>query len=136
MAVFSSSSTESRTELLLKRADLADALEAAEGPQRQRRRVALALLAFGVMALTLGLTLDTAWLLYAAMAFQVPIFGFGLFLLAGQEVRRLRRELEAVDQELGDLHRGWRGRSLPYECSGSESESGESLSERPMDGEE
>jgi hypothetical protein len=60
----------------------------------------LGVLVIGVIALILGLTLNTALLIWAIVAFQIPIFGLGLFLLAGQEVRRLRREVAALEAEL------------------------------------
>jgi hypothetical protein len=100
LADLSSHSVEFRTELLLKRADLTDALEAAEVPHRRRKRLGLAVLVICVIALILGFTSNTRWLLYAFYALQIPFFGLGFFLLAGQEVRRLRRDVEAVDKEL------------------------------------
>ena len=111
--MFSSSPEESRTELLLKRVELKDALEAAEASQRRRIRLGLGLLAIGVIALILGLTLDTRWLVYAVSAFLIPIFGFGFFLMAGQEVGRLEREVEAVDPESQLLESGEKPTNSP-----------------------
>jgi undecaprenyl pyrophosphate phosphatase UppP len=112
LVVFPESQSESRTELLLRRANLADALETEEGQQRRRRRFALAVLTSAVIALVVGLTLNSEWLFYAVMVLQVPIFGLGLFLLAGQEVKRLKREVEALDVELEGLGLG-PGKSAP-----------------------
>jgi len=109
VVVFSDSSSKSRTELLLKGADLNDALDAAEARQQKRKRLGLGVLTFGVIGLILGVTLDTRWIIYAVSALQFPLFGIGLFLLAGQEVSRLRREVEAVETELGALDVGDEG---------------------------
>ena len=109
MAVFSDWSSKSRTELLLKGADLSDALDAAEARQKMRRRLGLGVLTFGVIALIFGVTLDTRLIIYAVSALQIPLFGVGLFLLAGQEVSRLRREVEVVETELGRLDAGDEG---------------------------
>ena len=99
----------SGTELLLKRADRADALELAEARQQKRRRLGLGVLTFGVIALILGVTLDTRWIIYAVSALQIPLFAVGLFLMAGQEVSRLRREVEAVEEELTEPAAGEKG---------------------------
>ena len=106
LALFSSSSEESRTEFLLRIEGLRDALEAAEVPQRRRKTLGFGVLLIGVIALVLGLTLDTGLLVYAILALQIPFFGFGLFLMAGQEVRRLRREVDALEGEWRSLETG------------------------------
>jgi hypothetical protein len=106
MAVFSDSSSDARMELLLRRADFADALAAAERPQRRRRNTALAVLSMGVLALVMGMFLNSGLLLYAVLAFQVPVFGVGFYLMAGQKVRNLRREVAALDKDLKALEEG------------------------------
>ena len=50
--------------------------------------------------------MDTGLLSYAILALQIPFFGFGLFLMAGQEVRRLRREVDALEGEWRSLENG------------------------------
>ncbi len=99
-------SWDSRTELLLKKAYLNDAFEVEAGNQRKRRRLGLGLLASGGIALAVGLTVNTAWLGFAALALLVPLFGLGFFLMAGQGVRRLKEEVEAVEVELRALESG------------------------------
>ena len=56
-----------------------------------------------MVALAIGITLDTSWLSYAVLALQVPVFGLGLHLMAGHEVRRLKREVESVEREIQAL---------------------------------
>ncbi len=106
LALFSSSSEESRTEFLLRIEDLKDALEAAEVPHRRRKTLGFGVLLIGVIALILGLTVDTGLLSYAILAFLIPFFGLGFFLMAGQEVRRLRREVDALEGEWRSLETG------------------------------
>ncbi len=96
----------SKTELLVERADLNDAFEAEAKRHRSRGRIGFGLFVIGLVALAVGLTLDTSWLTSAVVALQVPVFGLGLHLMAGHEVRRFKREVESVEKEIQALESG------------------------------
>ncbi|NNM04364.1 MAG: hypothetical protein HKO65_04620 [Gemmatimonadetes bacterium] len=96
-----------RTDLLFKQAEINDAYEVEARRHKSRARLGLGLLAAGIVSLVVGLTLDKDWLGYAALALQVPVFSLGLHLMAGQEVKRLKREVEAIEVEIQALDSRW-----------------------------
>ena len=93
----------SKTDLLFKQAEINDAYEVEARRHKSRGRLGLGLLVAGIVSLVVGLTLDADWLGYAALALQVPVFSLGLHLLAGQEVKRLKREVDTIEIEIQAL---------------------------------
>ena len=92
-----------RAVLMVRRADLLDALEAAEAPQRNRLRLGLGFIGTGLLFTVMGFMGDQGWFWMAMGSFSYPAFGAGWFLMAQQEIGRLRREVRKVEEEMEAL---------------------------------
>ena len=91
---------ETRAEFLLKKTDLIDALEAAKVPQLRYRRFTLGLGGVGLFSGILGITMNASFLQVFFWALLILAFGFGFYLMAGQEVNRLKRAVLGVEAEI------------------------------------
>ena len=89
-----------RLALLIRKSEPEDALEAKEQPQRKALRLGLGFVGTGVLFSAAGFILDPYWYLAALGVFLYPAFGAGFFLLAQQEIGRLKREVAGMEEEL------------------------------------
>jgi hypothetical protein len=63
-------------------------------------RTGLVSVLVGIVGIAVGLWTGGDFLAFGIACLLAPAFGVGFFLMAGLEVRRLKRELEEVDDRL------------------------------------